>query len=375
MEVMDFNFDANSILTGDEAEKLFEDNENQQPENQETEQEQEEQPAEEEDVNQPSEEVGKEDDDENGEDTVQNEDGGTSPYSSIAAALKKEGIFSDFDDETIANVQTAEDLAELFERRADSVVDAKTKRVSDALDNGVPKDTVKAYEQTLAYLNSIDDDAISSEGEDGENLRKQIIYNDLVNRGYSREKALRELEKSFKTGDDVEDAKDALEALRKYYRDEYDKIQKEARDRAEADRKTQKEQADKFKKMVLEDEVSLGDTKLDKKTCQKVFDAVIKPVHKDPDTGRLLTAVQKFQQENPLEFLKQIGIWFVLTDGGKNLSGLVQKRVQAEKNKAVKELARKINTSSLNADGSLKFVGGSGNSDPLLDDGWQVGWN
>ena len=120
--------------------------------------------------------------------------------------------------------------------------------------------------------------------------------------------------------------------------------------------------------------MKLGETKLDKKTCQRVYDAVSRPVYKDPDTGRLLTAVQKFQKEQPLEFLKQLGMWFVLTDGGKNTEGFTKEAVKAEKNKGIRELEKKLNASSLNPDGSLRYTSATGDmTDPLLSDGWKIG--
>ena len=107
----------------------------------------------------------------------------------------------------------------------------------------------------------------------------------------------------------------------------------------------------------------------------KPFDAVSKPVYKDKDTGQMLTQIQRMQKENPLEFLKQIGMWFVLTDGGKNPVGLVKQQVLSEKNKGIRELERKINGTMLNADGSLRYASGTaGGSEKLLEDGWQIGW-
>lgn len=51
------------------------------------------------------------------EDTSSDKEG-TSPnfYSSIASALKEEGIFPDLDDETIENVQEAEDFRDLVDQ-------------------------------------------------------------------------------------------------------------------------------------------------------------------------------------------------------------------------------------------------------------------
>lgn len=373
----DFNFDVSSILSPEEAEKFFEEGTPQ-------EQEQVEEPAEKkkvnrtEEVEEPSEEVGQEENeiDETEDDAVTQKSDGSSPkkfYSSIASALKDDGIFPDFTDEELNAVESPEDFAELFEKALSARMDERMKRIDSALGNGADPNQVKMYEQTLAYLSSITEEAISDEGDEGENLRKQLIYNDLINRGYSQEKAAREIEKSFKSGSDIDDAKDALSALNNFYQNGYAQLQKDAKAKAEAAREEQKQNAEKFRKMVLEDEISIGDTKLDKKTRQRVLDAVSKPVYKDPDTGQLLTQVQKFQKENPLEFLKQIGMWFVLTDGGKSASGLVKEQLRAEKNKGIRELERKINSSSLNSDGSLRYMSGTQiDDDTLLSDDWQI---
>ena len=367
----DLSFDIGGILSEEEADKLFEEQQDSEP----AEETKEEQPAEEEENSQTSEKVGEED--ETGVNAIVTEGDGSSPniYSSIASALKNDGIFPDFDDKDLNAVKTPEDFAELFDKAITAKLDERQRRIDTALGNGVEPDTVRMYEQTLQYLGSINEEVLSSEGEDGENLRKQLIYNDLINRGYSHEKASRELEKSFNSGSDVDDAKDALDALLKYYNNGYATIQQEAKRQADEYREFQKKQSQDFKKMVLDDDITLGDAKLDKRTCQKVYDAAIKPVYKDPETGRLLTEIQKFQKEKPLEFLKQIGMWFVLTDGGKNIDGFTKEKLRAEKNKSIKELGRKINATSLNPDGSLRYASGkSDNTDPLLSDGWKVGW-
>lgn len=369
----DFSFDISSgLLTDEEAAKLFE--ETQEPQEEPAKEKKEELTEDEEEIQTP-EEVGQEDIDETENDAVKTKGDGSSPqfYSSIAEALKNDGIFPDFDDDTINAVKSPEDFAELFEKAIEARLDERQKRIDAALGNGVAPDHVRMYEQTLNYLGSISEEMLSDEGEQGENLRKQLIYNDLVNRGYSQEKANREIEKSFKSGSDIDDAKDALAALGKFYRAGYDKLQNDAKAQAEAVRNAQKQNAEKFRKMVLEDEISLGDSKLDKKTRQRVFDAVSKPVWKDPDTGQLLTQVQKYQKENPLEFLKQLGMWFVLTEGGKNANGLIKEQVRAEKNRGIKELERKINSSALDSDGSLRFMSGSGiDNESLLSDGWSI---
>ena len=373
MEEFTFDF-ASGLLSPEEAEKLFDETKPLQEMNEEPaeeEQEQKETPTEENESS--SEKVGQEEEHE--ENAISPQGDGSSPsiYSSIATALKNDGIFPEFSDEELSAVTTPEAFGELFEKAIQSKMDERQKRIDQALGNGVAPDTVKMYEQTLAYLGSVNDEAISDEGEQGENLRKQLIFNDLLNRGYSQEKATKEVEKSFKSGSDIEDAKDALEALRTFYQNGYDKIQKDAKERTENTKKARQQDEAKFRKMILEDDIVLGETKLDKKTRQSVFDAVSKPVYKDPDTGQLLTQVQKFQKDNPMEFLKQIGMWFVLTNGGKDFSGLSRQQVIAEKNKGIRELERKINSSAFDSDGSLKYMSGTGiSNENLLDGGWKV---
>lgn len=374
---MDLTFDVGSILTGEEAQKLFEEQEQnaQNEQQQQTDNHAEEEDNGEENQNQLSEEVG-DGSQETGEDDAASQDDGSSPiFPSIAEAFRNDGVFPDFTDEEIQAATTPDAFAELVQKAITAGIDARVKRADEALQMGVATDVVNNYETTLSYLEGITEDAISQEGDNGENLRRQMIWNDLINRGYTEDKARKELEKSFKAGSDVEDAKDALEALKKFYTQGYEKVKQDSKKRQEEALNAQKKQSEDFRKMVVESEVKIGDTVLDSRTCQRIYDAVSKPVYKDPTTGQLLTAVQKFQKEQPLEFLKQLGMWFVLTDGGKNTEGFTKEQLRAEKNKSIKELGRKINASSLNRDGSLKYVsGGSSDSDPLLSDGWKIGW-
>lgn len=396
----DFTFDQSGLLSDEEAEKLFGedvmDNETQETveDGNEPEKENEEtvapendedkfidnNPAEEHGFIQVPESVGKDDkDSKETEDAEPDNGGGSSPdvfYSSIASALKDAGVFPDLDDETVKNTKSAEDFAELIEEAAKARLEDQQRRVYEALNAGVPNDTVRQYEQTIQYLDSINEESLSAEGDDGENLRKQILYNDFINRGFTQDRANREIKKSFDAGTDVEDAQDALEGLRAYYKDAYSKVLDDADKAHKAAVARQRQSAEELRKMVMEDELVLGDQKLDKNTRQRVYDAVSKPVYKDPETGKLLTQIQKFQKEKPLEFLKQIGLWYVLTDGGKDLVGFTKGKVRDEKLKAIRDLTHKIKTSSMRPDGSLRFATGGDETrseDVLLSDDWNIG--
>jgi len=91
-------------------------------------------------------------------DTTSDEDGSspeTNFYSSIASALKEEGIFPDLDDAEIDNVKEAEDFRDLIEKQINAGLEEAQKRIYDALNTGVEPNVIRQYESTLGYLNSI----------------------------------------------------------------------------------------------------------------------------------------------------------------------------------------------------------------------------
>ena len=303
-----------------------------------------------------------EEDDKEKEDTKSNKDNGASPknnfYSSIAKALKEEGIFLDLEDEVADNIKTPEDFAEAIEKQIQAKFDERQKRIDDALNVGIEPSEIKRYENTLNYLNSLQDSALSDESDKGEKLRQQLIYQDFINRGYSKERAQREVQKSFNSGTDIEDAKEALASNKEFFQNEYDNLIKEAQEEEKKEIQERKEQAEKLKKSILEDSKVFGELQIDKATRQKVFDNISKPVYKDPETGMLFTAIQKYEMDNKNEFLKNVGLLFTLTDGFKNLDGLIKGKVRKEVKKGLRELEHTLNNTSRTLNGNLKFAGG-----------------
>ena len=320
---------------------------------------------------------GKEDDTKEKEDTESNKDKGTSPknnfYSSIAKALKEEGIFPDLDDETADKIKAPEDFAEAVEKQIQARFDERQKRIDEALNAGIESSEIKKYENTIEYLNSLQDSALSDESDKGEKLRQQLIFQDFINRGYNKERAQREVQKSFNSGTDIEDAKEALASNKEFFQNEYNNLIKEAQEERKKEAQERKEQAEKLKKSILEDTNVFGDIQIDKATRQRVFDNISKPVYKDPETGELFTAIQKYEMENSTEFLKNVGLLFTLTDGFKNLDGLVKGKVRKEVKKGLRELEHTLNNTSRTSDGNLKFVSGvEDDPESFIGKGWDI---
>ena len=296
------------------------------------------------------------------EDTTSKEETGTSPktnfYSSIASALKEEGILSALDEEALNKIKTPEDFAEAMEAELKAKLDEKQKRIDEALQVGVEPDEVRKYEGTINYLNTITEDSISDESANGEKLRKQLIFQDFLNRGFSKERAQRETQKSFNSGSDIEDAKEALASNKEYFQQEYEELIAEAKAEEEAEKAKIKKEAEELKKSILEEKEIFKGLELDKTTREKVYNSISKPVYKDPETGQYLTAIQKYERDNRQDFLKKIGLLFTMTDGFTNLDKLVKPTATKQVKKSLRELEHTINTTRRNADGSLSFISG-----------------
>lgn len=310
------------------------------------------------------------------EDTSSREDS-TSPqktiYSSIAKALKEEGIFPDLDDEVLSKVKEPEDFRDLVEQQIKAGLEERQKRIDDALNYGIEPTEIKRYENTLNFLDSVKEENITDESDKGEELRKNLIFQDFINRGYSRERATREVQKSFNAGTDIEDAKEALKSNTEYFKGKYDDLIEDAKLEAQKEEENRKEQANKLKGSILNEKNILGDLSIDKPTRQKIYDNISKPIYKDPETGEYYTAIQKYEKDNRVDFLKYLGLIFTLTDGFKSLDGLVKGKVKKEVKNGLRDLEHAINNTARNSDGNLKFVSGV-DEDPesFIGKGWKI---
>lgn len=373
-----------NILTGSEIENLFVDEEIQEPVPEDTGKEKEDKPEkgkekkekETTEVNVDSlftepESVGSGDTEEK-EDTDPDK-GSTSPkfYSSIAKAFAEEGIFPDLDEDTISKVKTPEDLRKLIDKQIKAGLDERQKRVDEALGVGVEPDTIRQYEGALNYLDSLTNDTITAETDEGEKLRKQLIYQDFINRGYSKERASREVQKSLNGGTDVDDAKEALKSNKEYFKSKYDEVIEDAKEEEEAEVAKRKEQAEKLKTSILTDKKVFGEIEVDKTTRQRIYDNIAKPVYKDPETGEMLTAIQKYEMEHRTEFLKNLGLIFTLTDGFKTLDGLVKGKVRKEVKRGFRELENTLNNTARTSDGNLNYASGV-DSESFIGKGWTI---
>ena len=361
--------DLNNILTGDEVDTLFDkytgddDNTTEAQENQNNSDDESVESKEQEttevnidDIFAP-ESVGSDEDKQGDKEDTDSSETGTSPnfYSSIAKALKDEGIFPDLDDDD--EVKDADDFKDLIQKRIDDGLNEAQKRINEALGSGMEPNRIRLYEETLNSLQNTTEEMISAEDEQGENIRKQLIYQDFINRGYSQQRADKEVNKSINAGTDIDDALEALESNKQFFREQYDKEMQGLKDKQKAYEDQVKKEMDSVTKSIMNDSKIFGDVQIDKRTRQKIVDNLFKLSETDKETGQKMTSLQKYQKENKEEFFKNLGIIFTLTNGFKDLSGLLKGKVKKEVNKGLRELEHTLRgNSSKPFEGNLKLM-------------------
>ena len=355
--------DLDNILSGDEIATLFEEPPKKEPKEEPKEEKKEETTDFDEENpfgTSQKESVGSEDEDIQGKGDTDNNGVSSSPknknfYSSITDALVVDGIFPDLDKETIQNVKTPEDFQKIIEEQINARFTEKEKRINEALNNKVEPSVIQQYESTIDYLNNINNDSLSAEDEEGENLRRQLIYNDYLNRGFSKSRAEKMVNDAINNGTDVDDAKDALQGIKDFYNNKYKEILDSAKENEKKLAEERTKQSENLKKSIMEDKNLYGDVDVDKATRTKIYDFITKPVHKDSN-GNYMTALQKYQSENTIEAMKNFAICYTLTNGFKDWSKLGSKQAKKEVKKGLANLEKVINSTSRNNDGSLGFV-------------------
>ena len=292
-------------------------------------------------------------------------------YKSIAKALKDDGVV-DVDDETLDNIKDSNDFVNnIINKKINDGIDDVTKRVYDALTAGVQVPVIKQYENTINILKTIENADIEDEGEGGEDVRKKLIFQQYINRGFNDEKAKKEVEKAFNAGTDIDDAKDALSDNLEFFQNQYNDLIEQSRKDNE-NRMTQKRQElEVLKKSVMSDSDEWKDFNVNDTLKQKIYDNITRPAYKGQN-GETYTEIQKYERENRIGFLKNVSMCYTLTNGFTDFSGLSKAKVRKEVSKGMRELESALNSTSRTSSGALKFITNTNDDPESSSKGWDI---
>lgn len=278
-------------------------------------------------------------------------------YSSIASALKAERILTSVENDNFDDIKTPEDFVQLFNKEVEARLTEEHKRIKTALDAGMEPTEIDKFEKTLKFLETIEEDSLTAETSEAETLRKQLIYQDYINRGFAHAKAVKEVEKSIAAGTDIEDAMESLGTNKDFYSTKYQSIIDAQTEAIKAEKQRIKEEGDALKKLVETTDAPFKNITVDAVTKSLILKNLSVADIKGED-GKYRTPLQDYQVQNPQEFLYKIGALYTLTDGFKDFDKIIKPTVKKATNTSLRELENTLKNTRVNQ-GNLNFVGSS----------------
>lgn len=259
-------------------------------------------------------------------------------FKPLAEFLKEQGFFPNLNKE----IKSAEDLAAAFQeeikRNEFATLNEEQKAYLEALKDGVPDELYRTHQQTSTVFKSVTDEVL----EQDEDIRKQLIIQDLIHSGLSPERAERQYQRIFDIGDSFEEAKTARENLIKKEEQEYKESVQQAKQREIEFRKAQEKQLEDLKATVYKQEKLFDTFNVTDGLKNKVYETMTKVVAYTEDK-QPLNELMKHRMEDPIGFETKLYYLYTLTDGFKNINKFITKSTSS----AAKKLRDAVNASTL----------------------------
>jgi hypothetical protein len=237
----------------------------------------------------------------------------SSTISVLANYLKEEGVLSS-ELEGFDKIESLEDLKQLVAKQIESErfsdLSESQKRYLNAIESGAPVNEYEAMEKDIRALENISIDDLESD----QQLRFDIITNDLINSGLSEEKAVAMANRSFELGKDQDDAKESIQSL---YKKSVENFNAKMTEKKEVTRVSLED----TKKLVESKDFVMGDMKLSKENKAEIFKMMTTQVDTTPE-GIPVNQFNKWRQENGVEAEIILNALFINTNGFKNLGDI-----------------------------------------------------
>ena len=270
-------------------------------------------------------------------------------FSLLAEALKEDGFFKNLED--TSEITDVEKLSQAFKKEIEaneySDLTDTQKKVLQAFRDGVPEEDIIKHEKAQTYYNTISNDVL----ENNEELRKNIIINDLVSKGISQARAEKTYTAMYDAGEDLEEAIVSLNNLKAAEQSEYDKYVASIKQRQEEEQKQRTEQFNKLKETIESTDKFLGEIPITDTIRENVQKAMSVPVDYLED-GTPINKLMKARMDDPITFENNLYYLFEFTKGFKDLKIFTNKATT----KATKKLSEAIgNSTYIKSDGKPTF--------------------
>lgn len=294
------------------------------------------------------------DDDEEDEKSKPNASGGdkgssraSSQISSLVKTFADRGIF-DLTDDQLEELEAIEDetqreekffelMQEGLEQSRYSDLNEEQQKYLKALENGVPEEWYKQNRSNYNIVENVSDEAIrNAEDPDSKTIRYQLIYQDLISKGNTKEDAATMTQTFFDKESDVERAIQAKQNLKTYFDKKRDEEIQKAQAKKNEDSENAQKNLEKLKEVVYKDE-TIANQKVTPKLKEQMYDALTKPSVKQPD-GSMATPIEDLINSKDHAKLKKLAMFYVLTEGFENTK-FMERKVRSEQTRKNRENA------------------------------------
>lgn len=264
----------------------------------------------------------------------------STPLSSLVSTLVDEGVLPSLDEEELGEIKSAADLISVINKQiksneyADLTEDQK--EYLTALRSGVPNETYKQQKNIEAQYDNIQESNI--EAEDSLELRKILIKQDFLIKGYDEATATKYSERSVNLGEDVEDAKGALKRLQEYQKNVTSNLIKEAEESKKEQERKANEKLDNIKNKIKSTEEILPSMKINTKSKDKVYELLTKPAGQDSN-GNPVNAIVN-SMINDQEYLIKLAYLHHITEGMTKWDKVISSAKSAAVNKLDEQLKK-----------------------------------
>jgi len=296
----------------------------------------------------------------------------STPLSSLVSTLVDEGVLPSLDEEELGEIKSASDLIAIINKQvksnefADLTEDQK--EYLTALRSGVPNEAYRQQKSIESQYNNIQE--YNLESDDSLELRKLLIKQDFIIKGYDEATATKYSERSVNLGEDVDDSKAALKRLQEYQKQATSNLLKEAEESKKAAEKAAEERLNTIKDKIKSTEEILPSMKINTKSKDKVYDLLTKPAGQDSN-GNPVNAIVN-SMINDQEYLIKLAYLHHITDGMTKWDKIVSTSKSAAINKLDEQLkkeefARQTADTNSGATGSRANKGNKSIADDILN--------
>lgn len=258
-------------------------------------------------------------------------------YSSLVQALKEGGILEDIKDD---DIKSQDDfftvLNESIKQREFADLNDDQKEYLEALRAGIPHEEIVEHQQSIQSYNEVTDDDIEDEGDEGINLRRNIIMTNFVAKGISEAKAKKLTDKIFESGDDLVEAKDAIQELKEGEKKAFELEKAKRIELKKAQEKAEKEARQNLDKIVKETKEIIPGLTIPVNIKNQIVKGLTQPVAYTEDK-RPLDIISKYLYDNPIEGRFKLAYLLAVTDNMKKMSVLENKKAKRDVFKGLEE--------------------------------------